>query len=192
MKRFLKFLLWLVAGLVVAGVVAFGYYGGFRRVTFEVTTLGGETLVFKQMTGDYANSGTVMEQVREALGDKYNVLTDRCFGTYYDNPNITAKENLRYDAGCIVEAIDSVQLVAVQGEFRVGVVPVKGYVSTTFPYRGKMSILAALTKVYPALYRYMADNGLMERAGAVTEIYDLHGGHIEYRVELLDAEGAAK
>ena len=183
----LKITLIVIASILLAGVVVFGYYGGFKRVKFEIAELGGDTLVYREMNGDYALSGQVMDEVYNVLKEDYNISTTKGFGIYYDNPRQTAKEKRRYDAGCIVNGADSAQLAAIAEKYKVSVLHRDTFLTSSFPYKGKASVIMSIAKVYPAMINYFEKNLGVENFGPVMEIYDPRAGKIYYRTYLLDA-----
>jgi len=183
----LKITLFVIAVIVLAGVAMFGYYGGFHKVRFETATVGGDTLVYREMTGDYSLSGETMAEVYNVLKEDFNVQNAKKFGIYFDNPAKVAKEKLRYEAGCIISGADTAQLSAIGAKYLVRVLPVHEAVVSEFPYKGKASVIVSIMKVYPALTRWFEQNNMMDRFGPVMEIYDAPAGKIFYRVELLDA-----
>ena len=183
--------LWITAsavlGVALAGIIVFGSYGGFRKVNFEIVEGGGDTLVYRYMTGDYALSGEVMDEVYNVLKDDYGVLTTKGFGIYFDNPRQVAKDSLRYEAGCILSGADSEMIASIDERYEIKMLPKGEYLTTSFPYKGKASVIVAIMKVYPAMARYFEKNGMLDRYGAVMEIYDIPQGKILYRTHLLDA-----
>ena len=83
--------------LVVIGVIsvliatAFIYYGGLSKVNCRVEKQGGETLAYRQMTGDYAKSAKLMDEIYYSLLNDYGIETFKGFGIYYDNPKEVEK-----------------------------------------------------------------------------------------------------
>ena len=75
------------------------YYGGFKKIDLSIDVQGGELLIFKSKTGDYKNSGKVMDEIYESLIKDFDITSYKGFGTYYDNPREVKRELLRYDAG---------------------------------------------------------------------------------------------
>jgi len=60
----------------------------------------------------------------------------------------------------------------------------KKYIVTEFPHKGNMSIIVSIMKVYPALNKYMEENGY-EQNVPVMEIYDMPNKKILYRAEAI-------
>ena len=79
--------------LIITGVtlalmaIVFIYYGGLAKVNCRIDIQGGETLVFKDMTGDYARSGKLADEIYYALLNDYGIETF--------NPNYALENLLR-------------------------------------------------------------------------------------------------
>lgn len=98
----------IIIGLILALIViVFIYYGGSKKVTCRIEKTGGEKLVYKQMTGDYAKSAKLMDEIYYSLLNVYGIETFKGFGIYYDNPKEVEKSKLRSEIGCIIEEKDS-------------------------------------------------------------------------------------
>lgn len=172
--------------LVIAGIVAglYAYYGGFKKVEFEITQSGGEILVYKSVTGDYSQTGKVSDEIYYQLIDDYKIETTKGFGIYYDNPREVAKEELRSDVGVILPEQHSDKKEMLESEFKVEIFPAGDFVVTEFPYKGQLSVMIGVIRVYPALERFVKDNNL-NPATPVMEIYDIPNKKITYRKEVV-------
>ena len=183
--KVVRVILYIVFAFILVSMVIFGYYGGFKKIRFEQEPAGGETLVYMEAKGDYAGSGNIMDMVFYGLKDRYGIEATRGFGIYYDNPVTTEPDQRRYEAGCVVEGLDSAQKAALEAEFKVRELPVQDCVVGAFPLKGKPSVIMGVIRVYPAMENYMKKNELIERFGPVMEIYDYRARKIFYRVMLL-------
>ncbi|OFX77684.1 MAG: hypothetical protein A2X19_00080 [Bacteroidetes bacterium GWE2_39_28] len=159
------------------------YYGGFKKIDLSIDVQGGELLIFKSKTGDYKNSGKVMDEIYESLIKDFDITSYKGFGTYYDNPREVKRELLRYDAGCIIGKQDSSTIIKLKERFEVAECPKKRYLIAEFPYKGKISVIMGVIKVYPAITKYLSNQGLPLN-GSVMEIYDIPCKKIIYRKEL--------
>ena len=183
---------WLKIVAVVIGVLLLGliglyaYYGGFAAISPEIRELGGETLVYEPMTGDYGQSAEISDRVYQKLLDDYQIETTRGFGLYYDNPQTTEKELLRADVGCILES-DFEKTAVLKNDFEIRQYPEGTYLTAEFPYKGMPSILIGIMKVYPVLNGYLEENGYRVDSPAL-EIWDLPNQRIMYRRELIKVE----
>lgn len=178
----MKTILIIITAIVAIVLIIYAYFGGFNKVYLTTSIKGGETVVYEKNTGDYKQSGAVMDKVYYSLRDTDNIETYRGFGIYYDNPQITEKSKLRSEAGCIIEPGDVNQANSISGQFKVKVLPEKEYLIAEFPYKGKMSVMFGIMRVYPAMNKY-ADKNNLPTEGAVTEIYDVPNKKIIYRKE---------
>lgn len=176
----MKVVIIIIVSVLLLLTLIYAYFGGFKKVMPEISRQGGETAVYEAITGDYKQSGAVMDRVYYSLRDTYNIETYKGFGIYYDNPKNTEKSKLRSEAGCIIEPGDVDKVNAISGNFKVKVIPEKEYLTAEFPYKGKMSVMVGLSRVYPAINKYVRKNGLPQE-GAVTEIYDVPNKKIIYR-----------
>lgn len=167
-----------IAGIVLVSFYA--YYGGFKAVTCRMEKQGGEILVYKQMKGDYARSGKVMDEIYYALLNDFEIETFKGFGIYYDNPQKVEKSHLRSEVGCILEPQDSSRMEELKKHFEVRRFPEKTYVVTEFPNKGKPSVMMGIFKVYPAINKFVETAGL-NKEGAVMELYDMPNNIIMYR-----------
>jgi hypothetical protein len=179
--KFMKIVLIILAILVVLFVVIYAYYGGFKKISFRIENQGGEFVVYENLTGDYSQSPKVSDRVYAALLNDEKIETTKGIGIYYDNPKKVAKEKLRSEIGCIVENADSETLTRLAEKYRVKTLPQSEFVVAEFPFKGKLSILFGIMKVYPALDKFCKEQGYIE--SPITEIYDVPNKRITYRKE---------
>ncbi len=171
--------------LVLAGFIVYACYGGLKKLKIEIAEQGGETVVYEAITGDYRQSGVVMDKVYYALLNNLKIETYKGYGKYLDNPKKVEKSKLRSEAGCIIDNGDISNPVLVTCGFKIKILPVQRYIVTEFPYIGKMSVLFSITRVYPALARFAVKQGF-DADGAVTEIYNVPEKKIFYRKEIIE------
>ena len=183
MKSFKVLVVGSLAVLVIAMIGIYAYYGGFHNIVPEIAKSGGETLVYEEVIGDYAQSGEVSDRVYQKLLDDYKITTTKGFGIYYDNPETTEKTKLRSDVGCILES-DFEKIDRLKTAFEITEYPVDNYLKVEFPYKGTLSILLGIMKVYPVLNAYVSENGY-EGDAPVMEIWDVPNKRIMYRKVLI-------
>lgn len=181
----MKITLMIILAILVLLAILFIYYGGFNKVSCRIETQGGEKLVYKQMTGDYANSAKLMDEIYHSLLNDYNIETYKGFGIYYDNPKEVEKSKLRSEIGCIVEDKDSSKLTQITEGLSIKTFPERKYIVAEFPSKGKLSILFGLMKVYPAIEKFVEENGCLKE-GPIMEIYDVPNKKIVYRKEFIE------
>lgn len=179
----MKILIAVILLLIIALLAGYAWLGGFNKVVVHKALQGGETVVYQSLTGDYKQSGSAMDSIYYSLKNDYQIETFKGFGIFYDNPQKVEKSKLRSEAGCIIEHTDTGRLPKLPENWKTKVLPEKEYLVAEYPYKGKMSVMASLMKVYPALNKYTKAHKL-NTDGAVTEIYDIPAGKIYYRKEL--------
>ena len=176
----------IIIGIILVFVsIVFIYYGGFTQMTCRIEKQGGEILVYKQMTGDYAKSAKLMDEIYYTLRNDFGIETFKGFGIYHDNPKDVEKSKLRSEIGCIIEEKDSPKLTHIKEVLKIKTFPEKSYIVVEFPSKGKLSILFGIMKVYPAMDKFVETNGY-KKEGAVMEIYDVPNKKIVYRKEIID------
>lgn len=176
----------VILGVALISIaIGFIYYGGLSKVNCRVEKQGGETLVCKQMTGDYAKSAKLMDEVYYSLLNDYGIETFKGFGLYYDNPKEVEKTKLRSEIGCIIEEKDLLKVADIKGNLQIKTFPEKSYIIAEFPNKGKLSIIFGIIKVYPAMDKFLKEKGY-KKEGAVMEIYDVPNKKIIYRKEIVE------
>jgi Uncharacterized conserved protein len=181
----MKIFLIIVIVMIIAIIILVAYYGGFYKLRISVDEAGGETLVYESLRGNYKKSGTVMDKIYWSLLNNEKIETYKGFGIYYDNPQKVEEAELRSEAGCILEDKDTTKIPMLEKKYTVRKFPKKKYIITEFPYKGKLSVMFSLFKVYPALASYAINKGYKEN-GAVMEIYDIPNNKIQYRKEIAE------
>lgn len=181
----MKITLIIIIAILVIFAIVFVYYGGLIKVNCRIEKQGGEKLVYKQMTGDYAKSAKLMDEIYYSLLNNYAIETYKGFGIYYDNPKLVEKSKLRSEIGCIVEDKDSSKFTQIAEGLSTKTFPERSYIVAEFPSKGKLSILFGIMKVYPAIEKYVEINGY-KNEGSVMEIYDVPNKKIVYRKEIIE------
>lgn len=78
-------------------------------------------------------------------------------GYKYDNSRKVEKIRLGSEIGNILEDPDPEVLKKLKGRYKINTLHEKEYIVTEFPYRGKLSIMMGIMKVYPALNRFLRE-----------------------------------
>ncbi|MFW5757921.1 MAG: GyrI-like domain-containing protein [Bacteroidota bacterium] len=180
-----KIIFGIVLSLILILVAIYAYYGGFSKIDFEVRQGGGETLVYQSLKGDYSQTAMVTDEIYEILLSDYDIETFKGFGIYYDNPAEVTTEELRSDVGCILPEEHADKKPMLESEFKVETAPYGDFVVTEFPYRGQLSFMVGVMKVYPAMTRFIQQKGLNPNT-PVMEIYDIPNKKIIYRKEMVE------
>ncbi len=176
----MKTALIIILSLAVILLAIYFYFGGFAKIELQITEQGGETLVFEEITGDYKQSAIVMDKIYHDLLENEDIETYRGFGIYYDNPKEVEINKLRADAGCILEVNHLKYLPKLEGKYNIKTLPKSTCITTEFPFRGKLSVLLGILRVYPAMHKFAQSNEIDE-LGEVVEIYDIPNKKIIYR-----------
>lgn len=164
----------------IAAVFAAAKYGAFEPVPIVETKAGGETAVLEAVSGPYTQCGAAMDRVYYALRDEWGIETTLGIGIYYSDPKKVKKEDLRSEAGCIVREQDIAGKDGISARFLVRKLEETHCLQAEFPYRGKLSVLFGVMKVYPALARFASERGF-DADSPVSELYDIPNGKIVYR-----------
>lgn len=167
---------------MAAIIGAYAYYGGFKTLTVEITKQKSEVIAYEDMTGDYSQTPVVSDRVYNSLLNDFKTETFRGIGIFYDNPQTTEVSKLRSEIGCILENPDSTLLTSVESKFKIKAIPEGDYITIEFPYKGMMSIMVGIMKVYPALNDYIKQNGYSYKS-PVIEIYDVPNEKIIYMIK---------
>lgn len=168
------------ATLVAILLAAYAYLGGFTKVKINVEKVGGEVVVYKEVTGDYKNTKTFCDEVYYHLLNDLSIETYKGFGIFYNDPSRTKdKSQLYSEVGCIVEAKDTALLANVNPAYKVKTLPVDDALTVERKHRGGLSILMGYIKVYPVIGKYAQENRLSD--GPIMEIYDIPNMKIYYR-----------
>ena len=179
MKLFIKILLGIVIVFAIIIVSFYGYYGGFTKIAIEEKSVGEYILVYEEITGDYKQSGAVMDKIYYQLKDE-GIETTKGVGVYFDNPSKVKKENLRSVAGCILEKKDYGLIHMLKQKYKVKGYPKSNTLTIEFPYKGTMSVMIGIIRVYPKIRNYIKKNSLKENP--IMEVYDIPNKKIYYHL----------
>ena len=173
-------IVFIVLGL---SIVIIGIFGGFNKVNIQTINTGGEILVYENVTGSYNQSSKISNKVYHELLNNFKIKTTKGFGIYYDNPKNVDQNKLRSEVGCIIENIDNDTLEKIKVNFQIKTLPNENYLVSEFPFKGFISIMMGMIKVYPKMGKYISENGFED--GPIMEIYDVPNKKIIYRKFLI-------
>lgn len=173
----MKVILLVAAAIMFVVSALLAYYGAFAPVVVQQHHMGPLWLVCEKHVGDYAQVKGPMDKVYARLRQR-GVETTRGFGLYFDNPQEVSKERLRSLVGCILESDDLGLIDSLRGEFTVLQYPGARSLQVSFPFKGGVSVMVGMLRVYPMLSKYIKDNGL--RFVPMMEIYDVPHQEIRY------------
>ena len=168
----------IIAVIVVLSTIALSRYGLFSSVSITEKNVGPYLVVYKKHIGDYKNGGPVMDEIYYDLKNNYAIETTKGFGLYYDNPQEVDKAELRSIVGCIVEGISVEKIKKLSNNYGIQEYPSSKSMVAEFPYKGKLSIIIGVFKVYPKLASYIKEHKYPQTP--VLEIYNNSNEKIEY------------
>lgn len=174
----MKIALAIVGILILASLTTLFHYDLFDSMEVTKKTVPSRILVYEVHQGDYKKAADAMNKVFFTLLKIDSIKTSIGFGLYYDNPDYTEKDSLRWIAGCILEPKDTVLISKITPEFKVAVFPETEAVYTDFAYKGALSVFIGIYKAYPALGRFIVENNL--KMPPVMELYDQPRNKIQY------------
>ncbi|MFH1227130.1 MAG: GyrI-like domain-containing protein [Planctomycetota bacterium] len=175
--KIVKYAAGALVAVILAVVIIAAYYGIFAEVTIREQDQPALILIYKKHIGSYSQVGKVMDELFSSL-KKDNAETTKGFGIYYDNPQNTPAEKLRSVVGCILEEKDRGRVNELKAKYKIQEFPATQVVCSEFPFKGKMSILFGIMKVYPRMFAYISGKGYANTP--IMEIYDTPNKKIEY------------
>ncbi|MBT4484279.1 MAG: GyrI-like domain-containing protein [Candidatus Latescibacteria bacterium] len=152
--------------------------GLLSSVNITEKKVGPYMLVYSMHVGDYKKVGPVMDDLYNDLKDNFALETTKGFGLYYDNPKEVDSDELRSIVGCIVEGKSAEELSEVGKKYKIGEYPSSESVVAEFPFKGKLSIIIGVLKVYPKLSSYIKEKQYAKTP--IMELYDQPNEKIEY------------
>jgi hypothetical protein len=170
----------IVIAIFVVILSIYAYYGGFKKIQITTESHGSFYGASVKHTGDYREIGGAMTKLDKKMRLK-GIEATKGFGIYFDNPKTTAIENRRAIAGSIIAETDIEKVVELGDSVDLVEVPeLTGY-TARFPYKGFLSFIVAVMKVYPELSQICEADGF-EIVTPTLEIYDMKGGEIVFIV----------
>ncbi len=168
----------VIVFVVIVLLATLARYGLFSSVSVTEKEVGPLLLVYKKHIGDYKNVAPVMDEIYYDLKDNHAIETTKGFGLYYDNPREVEKDKLRSIVGCIVEGKSIEDLTALNHQYGIREYPSSKSIVAEFPYKGTLSVMLGIFKVYPKLSAYIDENRYPKTP--ILEIYDQPNMKIEY------------
>lgn len=157
----------------------YAYYGGFYEIEIKAETVGGETIVYKKVTGDYKQTSSVTNEVYDYLFHHLKIETYKGIGIFYDNPKNVEREELKSEVGCVIETNDVNRLEKIHCKYEIKQLLCTQSIVIEFPYKGGFSVLIGLIRVHPKLEKYVKTHNLPDTP--IIEIYDIPNRKIIYR-----------
>ena len=176
--RILGIIVIVIGVIAILSLIVLARYGLFYSVSVSEKNVGPYLLVYRTHIGDYKGVGPIISEIYDDLKNNYSIEATKGFGLYYDNPQEVDKAKLRSIVGCIVEGRSVEDLKKVSNKYGVKEYPSSKSVVAEFPYKGKMSIIIGIFKVYPKLGSYIKEHKYTQTP--IMELYDQPHKRIEY------------
>jgi len=146
----------LILILLLVGLMA--YLGFFNKVEIVEKEVGPFEFVYEDYIGDYSKTMPIFDKVYKSLIAD-GITPTEGLGVYYDNPQVTPKEECRAKVGSILPKKDYDKFETMKDKYgRMTVEKTKAMVAE-FPYKNKMSFVAGVIKVYPKFMEYAKEKG---------------------------------
>lgn len=174
-----KQILWVVYAVIILLVLWLIRASSLlSRVSIQEKTVDPFVMVYADYIGDYKNVAIPMDSVFNKLLKEDGISTSKGIGIYYDNPEEVPVEKLRSKVGCILDEKDLKALPGLKKKYKVFEFKKTDALIVEFPFRSRMSIIAGVAKVYPAIRKYAEEKNYSGRE--MIEIYDTPGKKIVY------------
>eukprot|EP01135_Chromosphaera_perkinsii_P011349 Nk52_evm1s2384 gene=Nk52_evmTU1s2384 len=203
----------VLGACVVLCVSLLGYYGLFHPVSVRKSVKGPFFVVYRRHRGSYSRTGEICMNVRNRLQrnvvamhlDDPKLVNLKTFGIFYDNPQRVKESQTRSVCG-IIASEDSSKFAEIKKgmdalrnaspEYLYAIIPEMECIASEFPFKGWLSVLFGVMRVYPRLFDRAAKelNGLSDadkknskkhkEALAIPpmEVYDLQKSVIHYMI----------
>lgn len=169
-----------LAVIILIALGIYAYYGGFAKVNIRVETLGGETIIYKEVQGDYKQTSAISDEMYSYISNNSTIKMHDGIAIFYDDPKKIATDKLRSDVGYIIEPKDIESLGELGDEYKIKTLPVEQAVTTEFPFKGNLSAIISFLRVYPAIEKYIQEHNL-DNSDALIEIYSIQNKNTVFR-----------
>lgn len=164
--------------LVALNLIFFGYFGAFTKIVVAKETRPSAVLAYQTYQGKYSKVGPVMNALYADLIRDFQVSPTRGFGLYYDDPREVAAEQCRAVVGCVLDDTEDEKMAQIRERFSVVEMPESQALVVRFPYKGSLSIILGVLRVYRPLLKQIERQNI--GSGPIMEIYDMPNCVIEY------------
>lgn len=158
----------LFVSLLSTVALALYLFGLFECIEVKVGqspfSLDGQQIAYKLHTGPYSKAGHAFTTMTGDLVRIGHGVSDMCqIGFFFDDPTIRKVNKLRYAAGVILppstdmtaQLDEAKEQLESLGYLFTELPKVDHVVYVSFPYRGFLSILIAVKRVYPVIRNYI-------------------------------------
>lgn len=193
MHKYLKIGLLVIAGFTI-GLTSYALYlGAFHNIEVTEKKAGPFTIVYKNHQGPYHKIGPVFADLNKAM-QPLLMRKATLVGLYYDDPARIPEEKLRSAAGVLITTGEASRLGPNLPEgLALRTIPIRRYITASFPFKSNMSYMLGAIRIYPALGAYAEKLNLPEVEYEATDYEDHYGleiernGFIEYLIVLPDS-----
>jgi len=157
----------VVAGAIAVIIGGLWSAGFFQKVDFTVQEIGPMKAVYLEHKGAYSKIVSKIDETAKYL-EENKISRLESFGEYFDDPQKVKTEDLRSNAGFIVEKLPKVKPPLMMKTFAK-----KSYVTASFTGHPMIGVMV----VYPKAMKWLGANSY-DISGPVIELYNLNGKKI--------------
>jgi hypothetical protein len=151
MNRVLKIILVILLLVVVAAISMYAYLGGFKKTVIREERLGPFSIVYKEILGDdLSQAGEITSQLDGEL-KAAGFVSQRPFEVFHPDGHA--------EIGFVFGPTEVHRLSALGNKYRLKYISAGTFMTTTFPWKMKLSYMVGFMKVEPALEEYRNKNG---------------------------------
>lgn len=155
----LKKLILALAALTAMLTLVWAYYGGFASPAPVTEGVAGPYYIaYISHTGPHKKIGDVLGRLKDAI-ETAGITEYRAGGLFYDDPKIAGEEKCRSEAIAVLKKSDWEKLKG-HAVLKTRVLERRSYLVTSFPFRGMLSVMAGVMKVYPLYADFSRANNI--------------------------------
>lgn len=174
----------LIGSLGLIIVVVLVYHEYFSKIEIDEEEIGPYVFATKRFIGSYSKVSETMNEVDKYLRE-LGINGTTGVGMYYDNPAKTKQDELRSDVGNVIEETDEDTLSKIREKFEIKEFEEQRVIMTKFPIKSPLSYIIGPMKAYPAIDKFMKENGYESSDGGYgIELYNIPGKTITYIMTL--------
>lgn len=163
--------------LVASVVISLAYYGLFTKIEIREVEMGPYFIAYEKHQGEYQKIGPVFSRLFYRLMND-NMDSKLGLGIYFDNPRLVEKDKLRSIAACIVDGMNPKNKAVLEKKYMTGEIPRSVCAVVEFPYKGNLSVILGVMKVYPKLSAWLKEKQYPDMP--LLELYDQAAGKTFY------------
>ena len=136
------------------------YLEAFSRVGVAEEELGPFQFLYVEQKGDYQQTGQSIRKISTELS-KLGITGRNGYAVYWDDPDKVRREDLRSEAGIILNPEDLEKVKGFEGLFKTKIFEKTRFMVARFPFKSSLSILVGVFKAYPAIGKYAQEHGYL-------------------------------